>query len=114
VLIEIADGVYQDETARLLMDPVFQSRVDRVVFASGEALGAAAGVGVLEGLGLTVAAVSGVVTSSPLAAREAASVVTPPVVETYDLTDAATALSVARPLVRAPAAMATAEVRVSA
>jgi hypothetical protein len=114
VLIEIADGVYQDETARLLMDPVFQSRVDRVVFASGEALGAAAGVGVLEGLGLTVAAVSGVVTSSPLAAREAASVVTPPVVETYDLTDAATALSVARPLVRAPAAMATAEVRVPA
>lgn len=114
VLVEVADGVYQDETARLLMDPVFRDRVDRVVFASGDALGAAAGVGVLEDLGLTVAAVSGVVTSSPLSMRETASVVVPPVVDTYGLTDPPTALRVARPRERGSLDMVPAGVRVSA
>jgi len=44
VVVEIADGVYQGETARLLQDPVFHAAVDRVVFAAADALGATAGV----------------------------------------------------------------------
>lgn len=114
VLVEIADGVYQQETSRLLMDPVFRHRVHRVLFACGEALGAAAGVGVLEDLGLTVAAVSGVVTSSPLAAREAATAVTTPVVETYELIQPDTAVALAAPRARSSAHPRIAEVRVPA
>lgn len=92
VVVEIADGVYQGETARLLRDPLFQSVVDRVVFAAGDALGAVAGVRELQESGLDVAAVSGVLTSSPLATAEANQVLAcagVPVIDTYELTEAA-------------------------
>ncbi|XNS28072.1 DUF1611 domain-containing protein [Citricoccus nitrophenolicus] len=91
VVVEIADGVYQGETARLLRDPLFQSVVDRVVFAAGDALGAVAGVRELQEAGLDVAAVSGVLTSSPLATAEANQVLAcagVPVIDTYELTEA--------------------------
>lgn len=92
VIIEVADGVYQEETRRLLEDPAFHERVDRVVFASQDALGAVAGLQVLDGAGVTTAAVSGVVTSSPLASREASEVVAAPVIGTFELRDPAVAL----------------------
>ncbi|QCU78831.1 DUF1611 domain-containing protein [Citricoccus sp. SGAir0253] len=91
VVVEIADGVYQGETARLLRDPLFQEVVDRVVFAAGDALGAVAGVRELQAAGLDVAAVSGVLTSSPLATEEARAVLGVPVLDTYGLTDPALA-----------------------
>ena len=92
VVIEVADGVYQEETRWLLQDGAFHDRVDRVVFASQDALGAVAGLQVLDGAGLTTAAVSGVVTSSPLAAREAGATLPVPVIGTFDLREPATAL----------------------
>lgn len=94
VVVEIADGVYQGETARLLRDPLFQCVVDRVVFAAGDALGAVGGVRELQAAGLDVAAVSGVLTSSPLATAEAREVLSVPVIDTYALTgpDVSTAL----------------------
>lgn len=96
VVIEVADGVYQEETRRLLEDPTFHDRVDRVVFASQDALGAVAGMQVLDGSGVTTAAVSGVVTSSPLATREAGEVLTVPVIGTVDLREPQTALGLLR------------------
>ena len=92
VVVEIADGVYQGETARLLADPVFHAAVDHVVFSAADALGATAGIAVLRDAGVSVPAVSGLLTASPLAAREAAGVVDAPVINTYDLCDPATAL----------------------
>lgn len=92
VVIEVADGVYQEETRRLLEDPAFHERVDRVVFASQDALGAVAGMQVLDGAGVTTAAVSGVVTSSPLATSEAGQVLSVPVIGTFDLREPHTAL----------------------
>ena len=68
--VEVADGIYQRETARLIESGTFRSIVDVVLFASGDASGAAAGVAHLRGLGLHVAAVSGRITRSPLATRE--------------------------------------------
>src|SRR5690606_11352786 len=59
VLLEIADGVYQGETTRLLADAVFGRVVNRVAFAAGDALGAVGGVGALGALGLVPAFVSG-------------------------------------------------------
>ncbi|WP_217996786.1 hypothetical protein [Nocardioides jensenii] len=88
VVIEIADGVYQSETSRLLRDPLFDGLVDKVVFAAADALGAGAGVRLLQEAGHEVIALSGVVTASPLAAREAAAVVDVPVVDTFDLAQA--------------------------
>lgn len=43
VVLEIADGVYQQETAALLEDPVFHRGVDGLLFSVLDALGAAAG-----------------------------------------------------------------------
>jgi len=95
VLLEIADGVYQGETTRLLADEEFGRVVDRVVFSAGDALGAVGGVGALGALGRAPAFVSGVVTSSPLATAEARRALEVPVVPTFDLSRA----EVARELV---------------
>ncbi|WP_051077935.1 malic enzyme protein [Corynebacterium lubricantis] len=88
VIVEIADGIYQDETVRLLRDDIFQASVDRLVFSAVDALGARAGVQTLQEAGLSVACASGVMTSSPLAAREAAAVLLDldvPVINTFEL-----------------------------
>ncbi|MEO5704930.1 MAG: DUF1611 domain-containing protein [Candidatus Limnocylindrales bacterium] len=71
ILVEVADGLYQQETAQLIDSPVFREAVDGVIFAAGEAMGAAQGVSHLRSMGLPVFAVSGRLTSSPLATREA-------------------------------------------
>jgi len=87
VVVEIADGAFQLETARLLADPVFTEYVDQVLFTAGEALSAASGVQELRRLGIGVGAVTGLLTSSPLAVREARSALDVPVVETLDLAE---------------------------
>jgi hypothetical protein len=72
ILIEVADGLYERETARLIESEAFRSSVDGVIFAAGEAMGAVAGVEHLRRLGLPVIGVSGRLTTSPLAVRETA------------------------------------------
>lgn len=71
IVIEIADGILQRETRALLQSPRFQSRISNVLFASGDALGASGGVAWLRSIGLEVAGISGLVSISPLASREA-------------------------------------------
>ncbi|SER79922.1 hypothetical protein CCYS_06385 [Corynebacterium cystitidis DSM 20524] len=90
VIVEIADGVYQTETARLLRDDLFKDIVDQVVFSAVDALGARAGVQTLQEAGLKVACAAGVMTASPLATKEAADVLKDlnvPVIGTFELTD---------------------------
>lgn len=72
IVLEIADGLFQEETGRLLASPAFAALVDGIVFAAGDALGALAGVEWLRRRHLPVLAVSGLLTASPLASREAA------------------------------------------
>lgn len=86
VVLEIADGIYQGETARLIADPEVQGWIDTLLFVAGDALGASKGVDLLQDLGLRVAAVSGVLTASPLATREADAVLPAELVPTFDLT----------------------------
>jgi hypothetical protein len=88
VVVEIADGLFQGETAALVKDPVFRAHVDKVVFAAGEALGATAGQMLLAGLGLAPVAISGMLTASPLAKREAASSLDVPVLDKGELASA--------------------------
>jgi len=94
VLVEVADGVYQSETHHLLHAPEFLQRIDGVVFAAADALGAAAGVRTVHEAGVLVAAVSGRLTAAPLSAREAAQAVPVPVLDTGSLLDPDVARSV--------------------
>jgi hypothetical protein len=70
-VLEIADGLQHKETGALVRSAALLQRVDGVVFAASDALGAAAGVKTLRRLGYKTFAVSGQLTRSPLAIREA-------------------------------------------
>ncbi len=72
IVLEVADGLYQEETAALLGSASFKKLVNSVIFAAGDAMGAMAGVEWLRRKGLPVVAVSGLLTASPLAIIEAA------------------------------------------
>jgi hypothetical protein len=71
VVMEIADGLLQEETAALLRCAEFTRDVGAWVFAAGDPLSAAAGVRLLREWNIEPVAVSGRVTMSPLAMREA-------------------------------------------
>ena len=70
VVVEIADGLLQCETAALLQHPGFTARVDAWVFAAGDPLAAAGGVSILRSWGIEPLAISGVVSMSPLGMKE--------------------------------------------
>jgi hypothetical protein len=70
-VVEIADGLLQSETAQLIEQGHRNGWFDAVVFAAADAMGAAFGCGWLMQRGITPLAVSGLVSASPLAAREA-------------------------------------------
>jgi len=72
VVMEIADGLLQRETASLLHCKSFISSVHAWVYAAGDALNAAGGIAALRACGVEPAAISGVISMSPLAMREAA------------------------------------------
>jgi len=71
VVMEIADGLLQEETAALLRCAEFTRDIGAWVFAAGDPLSAAAGVRLLREWDIEPVAVSGRVTMSPLAMREA-------------------------------------------
>jgi len=85
IVLEVADGLLQRETARLFQIPAFMNWADGVIFAANDALGAQAGVSWLAARQLPVIAITGVLTSSPLATREAASATGLPVFNTTSL-----------------------------
>lgn len=70
IVLEIADGVYQQETAELVSSPRFADCVDGLLLAAGDALGATAGVEWLCEREMPVLGVAGLLTASPLAIRE--------------------------------------------
>ena len=91
IVLEVADGLYQAETAALLNSPVFAGVVNNVIFAAADAMGAVAGVEWLRRKGLPVSAVSGLLTASPLAIIEAANSTGLPVLDKNRLRDASIA-----------------------
>ena len=86
-VLEVADGLLQAETSALVKSMRFVKNVDAVLFAAPDAMSAVAGVEWLRRHHLPVVAVSGVVTSSPLAAREAERAAGLPVRTADELTD---------------------------
>ncbi len=71
VLVEIADGLLQRETAALLGHRQFIGAVDAWLLAASDPLGVAGALGVMRRAGIEPVAVSGLLTCSPLAMREA-------------------------------------------
>jgi hypothetical protein len=70
VVVEIADGLLQNETATLLQNHRFTRTIDAWVFAAGDPMGAAGGVRVLRKWGIEPLAISGLVSMSALGIRE--------------------------------------------
>lgn len=72
-VVELADGVFQQETAALLRGSGVRASFSGVLFAAPDALGACGGVACLRKLGIEPIAVTGMVSCSPLAVAEAES-----------------------------------------
>jgi hypothetical protein len=70
IVVEIADGLLQRETAALLKSSAFVNMVDAWVFAASESMAAVEGVRLLRSCGIEPMAISGVVSMSPLGMRE--------------------------------------------
>lgn len=71
IIFEIADGLLQRETSLLLEAPELKARIDGVIFAAGDSLGAVAGVNWLVERDLPLLGFSGLITASPLGTCEA-------------------------------------------
>ncbi len=92
ILLEVADGLLQRETAELLRCALFKRLVDAALFASPDALGASAGVEILRREGLRVLGVSGALAAAPLQRREVVSATGLPVFGRGELADPVTSL----------------------
>lgn len=94
ILLEIADGLLQPETATLLTSSTFRAHVDGVILAAGDAMGASAGHAWLEEKELSVVAICGPLVRSPLQIREAAATTALPVYTLDDLADGSAAAAI--------------------
>ena len=70
-MVELADGVLQQETAALLRRPVVRNHLAGLMFAAPDALAAVGGCAVLNAIGLEAFALTGTLSLSPLGAQEA-------------------------------------------
>jgi len=81
IVLEIADGVFQAETAALLRSTPFAATIDGMLFAAADALGATAAADHLRDVPVPLLAISGLVTASPLGVRETVQATHVPVVD---------------------------------
>ena len=94
-VVEIADGVLQIETSALLKSEVFASLVSGLMMVSHDSMGASAGVHwLMKNSHPPVLALSGIISASPLQAREATQALGLPVYDRTDLASAKNALEI--------------------
>lgn len=93
-VVEIADGLFQKETAALLGSHRFQSQIEAMVLAGSDPVGAVAGGRWLTAQSLPLVAISGLVTQSPLGMREVRGAIAVPLLETNRLSETAVVKSV--------------------
>jgi hypothetical protein len=91
IVVEIADGLYQAETAALLRSPRLQQLMGGLLFASPDSMGAVAGMHWLLRHGLQPMGLAGAMTASPLAIREAEAATQLPVYTSAALAEPQTA-----------------------
>lgn len=100
VVVEIADGVFQTETREILKASAIRERLDAILFATPDALGAVGGARVLGDYGLKPFAMSGRLTQSPLAAAEAKQATGIPQLSREELCTPSAVLAVTQGLLR--------------
>ena len=93
ILLEIADGLLQAETAELLKSSMFRQHTDGVILAAGDAMGALAGATWLEKQRVSAIAVCGPIVRSPLQVQEVKHATGLPVYTLGDLVDGSAAIS---------------------
>lgn len=98
VVIEIADGLLQSETDAFLSSETARAYLHGVLFAAGDAMGAAMGCDWLSRRGHRILGITGTLTSAPLQAEEAAAATGLPVHRTSDLAAPALANALVHPL----------------
>ena len=87
IVLEIADGILQQETACLLASDCFRRLVDKMLFTAADATGALTGKFWLEKHRLPLVAIGGALTASPLATRETEQATSMPVYTMEQLAD---------------------------
>ncbi len=98
LVLEIADGLLQQETRALLESPEFRRLIDGCLFASSDSVAAVAAVNYLQSLPLDVLAIGGIMTQSSLTPREAVSACGIPYLKRCDLQRKAVVRSLLREL----------------
>lgn len=106
-VVEIADGVLQQETAAILQDSSMIQRLDGMLFAAPDALGALGGIGVMAQSGHRPFALAGMLSLSALATREAEAATGLPVLTREQLCDADTIMALVQPYLRTGTAAAS-------
>jgi len=91
IVVEFADGVFQQEIRTILQSGAVRGRLDAVLFASFDAAGAVGGVTRLRTHGIEPLALAGQLARSPLGAREAETELGLPVITRERLRDPDTA-----------------------
>lgn len=91
-VMELADGIFQKETAALLADYEFQQRLSGVIFACGDAVAASGGVLELSRNGLHPVRLTGLLSCSPMASAEATATTGVQVISRSNLMDPAVAI----------------------
>lgn len=86
ILVEISDGLLEPETARLINSPNFYAYIDAVIFTAIDSLGVVGGISWLHQHNMPVIGISGLLTNSPLAVREASGATDVPIYPTGNLT----------------------------
>lgn len=87
VVVEIADGLLQKETAALLTHKAFMQQIDGVIMSCPDSLSAVGGLSVLKSFGLKPVLLSGLATASPLMIKEITAITDVPVFGLSDFTD---------------------------
>lgn len=85
IVLEIADGVFQEETASLVQSSTLRRLVDGYFLAVTDSLSAAAGVDWMTSRDLPLLSLCGTISRSPLASREAVSATGLPVLSLPEL-----------------------------
>jgi hypothetical protein len=110
VVLELADGVLQSETAALLVSPMFRETVGGILFAACDSMGALAGSTWLKSKDLPVIGLGGVLTASPLQVTESSKETGLPVWSRQALARQRTAMRIlAKAQERVPGGIATVE-----
>lgn len=107
ILVEVADGILQEQNVDFIASPVFTGLIDGIFFAAGEAMGATFGLDRLQAMGLPVVGLSGKLTASELLIREAERANAIPVYRKDELSDPARVQAI---LSIAPSARQVAEI----